>query len=344
MSELDTSLPAGEMTRQAAPRRLQRSLPTVIEKFGLEIALVAVIALFGSLRPAAFLTWQNFSSMFGSQSVLVILTLALLVALRTGDTDLSIGGVAALAGMIVAVLNVHHGWPVGAAIALALAAGLLVGLINGGISIFFGIDSFVVTLGTQTLLQGIVLWISNDLTIAGVSNSLVKAVYGTQFLGISVSFWYGVAVCVLLWYVFEHTSLGVRMLFVGRSREVARLSGIRVPLVRIGALAATSTLAAVAGVVYTGTTGSADPSSAFSFLLPAFAGCFLGATTLKPGQFNAWGSFIAVYFLVIGITGLAIYGAAAWVQPAFYGGALVVSVMLSRLSRRRTEQQLFVVA
>jgi ribose transport system permease protein len=144
-----------------------------------------------------------------------------------------------------------------------------------------------------------------------------------------------VILCIIIWYVFEYTPLGRRLLFVGRGRSVSRLSGIRVGRLRWGALVASGTLAAVAGVVYAGTTGAADPSSGLQFLLPAFAAAFLGATAIQPGRFNPWGSIIAVYFLVTGITGLQLIGVKSYVQQLFYGGALVLAVALSQLARRR---------
>jgi ribose transport system permease protein len=68
---------------------------------------------------------------------------------------------------------------------------------------------------------------------------------------------------------------------------------------------------------------------------PAFAGAFLGATTIQPGGFNAWGSFAAVYFLVTGVDGLSLPGIQVFVQDLFYGAALIVAVSLSLLARRR---------
>ena len=335
------------MTEPSEPRPETRSirqrLPGVVEHYGLVGAFAIVIVLFSALSPK-FATFANFASILGSQAVLVLLTLALLIPLRAGDTDLSCAAVCSLAGMVVAVLNVREGVPIEIAIAAALIACAFVGLVNGVLAIYFGIDTFIITIGTQTFLSGMILLLSNNQTIAGVSEGLVEAVFGFRPFGIPMAFFYGLAACILLWYVFEHTSLGVRILFVGRNRNVAALSGIRVPLVRIGCLVGCSLLSGISGIVYAGSTGSADPASAFTFLLPAFAGCFLGATTIIPGQFNAVGSFIAVYFLVTGITGLAILGASAWVQPAFYGGALVISVVLSRLTRRRVEQQLLYLA
>jgi ribose transport system permease protein len=199
----------------------------------------------------------------------------------------------------------------------------------------FGVNSFIVTLGTGTVLQGVVLWISNSETISGVSNGLVDAVVGKNLLGIPIGFYYGLVLCLVLWYVFEYTALGRRLLFVGRGRKVSRLSGFNVPRLRWGALIVTGVLSALAGVLYAGTTGGADSTSGASFLLPAYAAAFLGATTIVPGRFNPWGTLVAVYFLVTGITGLTILGAASYVQDLFYGGALVLAVALSHFPRRK---------
>jgi ribose transport system permease protein len=276
-------------TEGQSPERRGRVSPAkVLERFGLVAAWIVVIAVFGALRPETFMTSANFSTILGSQAVLVVLTLGLTLALTTGDYDLSIGGTLSLSAMLIAVLNAKHGWPLGAAIAAALAAGAAVGAVNGMFVLVFGVDSFIVTLGTGTVLQGVVLWISDSTTISGVSNTLVDAVVGTSVLGIPIAFYYGLALCFVLWYVFEYTALGRRMLFVGRGRRVSRLSGIDVTRVRWGALVATGVISAFAGVLYAGTTGGADSTSGASFLLPAFAAAFLGATTIVPGRFNPW--------------------------------------------------------
>jgi ribose transport system permease protein len=310
-------------------------LGALAERGGLVIALIAIIAIFGALRPDTFMTSANFSTILGSQAVLVVLTLGLTIALTTGDYDLSIAGVLSLAAMLVAVLNAKHGWPIGAAILAALAAGACVGGINGLFVLIFGVDSFIVTLGTGTILQGVVLWISDSQTLSGVSDGLVDAVVGSSLLGVPVAFYYGLALCIALFYVFEFTALGRRMLFVGRGRKVSRLSGFNVRRVRWGALVATSTIAAAAGVLYAGTTGGADSTSGAAFLLPAYAAAFLGATTIVPGRFNPWGTLLAVYFLVTGITGLTILGVESYVQNLFYGGALVLAVAMSQFGRRK---------
>ena len=67
---------------------------------------------------------------------------------------------------------------------------------------------------------------------------------------------------------------------------------------------------------------------------PAFSAAFLGSTTIEPGRFNAWGTFVAVYFLVTGITGLQLLGLSGWIESVFYGASLVLAVALARVVSR----------
>ena len=306
------------------------------QRYALIVAWIVVIVVFSLLRPDTYFTSGNFQTIFGSQAVLLILAMGLIIPLTTGDFDLSIASVLTLSSMTLALLTVEHGWGLFPAIIAVMLIGVFIGAINGGLVVLLGIDSFIVTLGTGTVCNGIVLWISDSNTVSGVPDFLLDWVITNRILDISLAFWYGLLLTALLWYVFTYTALGRRLLFVGRGRNVSRLSGIAVGRIRWGALVASATIAAFAGVVYTGTLGGADPTSGLAFLLPAFAAAFLGATAIQPGRFNAWGTFIAVFFLVSGITGLQLMGARSFVQPLFYGGALVLAVALTQLVRRRT--------
>lgn len=319
----------------AAPVRRQRPSFLTFEAYALVLAWIAVLVLFSVLKPETFATSSNFSTIFGSQAVLIVLALGVLIPLTTGDFDLSIASTLGISSIVTAVLTAQHGWSPVAAIVAALAAALLIGLLNGALVAWVGLDSFIVTLGTGTLLAGMAQWISNSNIVSGVPQVMSDWTIGNTFLGVAVDFWYGVAATAILWYVLEFTPLGRRLLFVGRSRGVAQLSGLSVLRLRWGALVASALVAGIAGVISAGELGAADPSSGATFLLPAFAAAFLGATAILPGRFNAPGTFVAVYFLVSGITGLQQLGAASFVQQLFYGGALVIAVGLSHVARNR---------
>jgi ribose transport system permease protein len=336
IAALEAKIAAMEGARDA--RAVARPRPKDwLERYALLLAWAAVILILGALRPEQMFAWNSYATMLGSNAMVVVLTLALIVPLTTGDFDLSVAATMGLSSMLIAVLNVQQGLPVGGAIAVALLAGAAIGAVNAFFILYFRVFSLIVTLGTGYFVAGLILWVSDGGTVAGVSMDLVRAVILTRVLGIPVGFYYAALLTLGLWYLFQHTALGRRMLFVGRGREVARLSGVNVTAVRAGALIGSSTLAAFAGVLYTGMRGVADPSSALAFLLPAFAAAFLGSTAIYPGRFNAIGAFVAVYFLSTGIMGLNFLGVDSFVQNLFYGGGLVVAVAASQLVRGRKE-------
>ncbi len=309
-----------------------------LEAYALVFALILLGAVFGALRPESFLSWGNISTMLGSQAVLVVLTMALIIPLTAGDFDLSVASMLTLSAMIIAVLNAQMGVELLPSIGVALLAGAILGALNAWFILYFRIPSLIVTLGTGTFVNGLVLWMSGSMTISGLDDALVEWVVVRRVFGIPLAFYYAVALCAVIWYFFGYTTAGRRLLFVGRGREVARLSGIRVDRVRMFSLITSGVLSAASGVMYAGTIGAADPLSGLTFMLPGFAAAFLGATSVSPGRFNPWGSLVAVYFLVIGITGLTILGIQTFVQNLFYGGGLVLAVALSQLVRNREAQ------
>jgi ribose transport system permease protein len=120
--------------------------------------------------------------------------------------------------------------------------------------------------------------------------------------------------------------------------DVARLTGIGVARYRTAALVYGSVVASIAGVLLVGTLGSSDPTIGPTYLLPVFASVFLGATTITPGRFNAWGTVAAVYFLTTGVTGLELLGLSGWVNQVFYGAALILAATFSRVVTRRRQR------
>lgn len=203
-----------------------------LEALALPIAWVIVIVIFSVLKPGTFLSSANFASILASQAVLVVVALALVIVLTAGDYDLSVASVVGLSANLIAILNVNQGIGIGWAILIALGAGLVVGLVNGLFVVLVQVDSLIVTLGMATFVSGIVLWITGSNTLSGISNNLVNPVIVWRFAGVPFEFYYALFIALVVWYVFRFTPLGRRLLVVGRSREVARLSGIRVGAVR----------------------------------------------------------------------------------------------------------------
>lgn len=330
----DTEIPHPLDKQSARRRRLHPGLLVRTEQFGLVGIWVVVFVVFALIRPHDFLTIENMSNIFGSQAVLLVLALGVMIPLTAGDYDLSCGSILPLSSMLVAILNVNDHIAIVPAALICILLGALVGLINGIFIVKLRNDSFIITLGMATVLTGIDYWISNSNTIVGVSTGLSNIVFNDTLLGIPLEFYFGVALTLVLWYVWTFTPLGQRILLVGRARRVAEVSGTNVPRLRMGALIGSGVLSAVAGVMYTATLGSASPTSGTDYLLPAFAAVFLGATCIRPGRFNPLGTIVAVYFLSTGIIGLEILGASSAIQDVFYGAALIIAVAISRFVRQ----------
>ncbi len=336
---------ADEPARAAPPdppgrRRGVRSWPSrifsarTLEASLLPIAFVLLIAAFGHARPDTFFQWSNFTTIFGLNAVQLILAMSLLVPLTNGDLDLSVAEISGLTSVLVAWLNVNHHWALGPSILAGLGCGLACGALNGWIIVHFDVNPFIITLATGSIFSGIAFWLPNQLTVAGISTKLTDWTVIHHFFSIPVDFWYGVVIMLLMWYLLTFTAFGQRSLFVGQSRQVARLSGFRVGSIRFTAFVLSGLIASISGIVNDGVLGSATPGSG-NLLLSVYAAVFLGMTTIQPGRFNAIGTGVAVFFLAVGVNGMNLLGAQTYVQSLFYGAILVVAVVASRLINKR---------
>ena len=233
------AIPAGEFPASGEPERARLAqfrtaqfLSTVFaERWILLWVWLLLIAVFSALRPTAFFTFGNAQTIFGSQSTLAFVSLAVLFPLMAGEFDLSVGATLGLVTSVVAVLNVNLGWPIAVAVVASLAIGGLVGALNGFFVVSVNVDGIITTLAVGTLATGVTYAITNYVTISGISNALVS-ITTNQIFGIPYSFFYGAVMAGIIWYVLRYMPLGQYLLFVGRSRDVARLSGLNVQRIR----------------------------------------------------------------------------------------------------------------
>ena len=310
-----------------------QGLHLLLYRYAVVLAFAAFLVGFSILLPRTFFTLGNLRTIVSSQAVLMILALGLTLPLTTGEFDLSIGSMLGAAAVLTAFFTGQMHWPLAVVIVATVLVGVAAGVLNGFFVVRIGVNAFIGTLGTSTILTGLTLAVSGGQILDTVAPPLSAFVQHRVF-GLQVPVYLAFALSFVLWYVYEHTPLGRNLYFVGEGREAARLVGLRVDRLRFGAFIASGAISALAGVFTAGQLGAADPSVGPSFLLPAYAGAFLGATTIKPGRFNAWGTVVALYLLVTGVTGLELLGASSWVQEMFNGIALLIAVTFARLVAR----------
>ncbi|HWD68696.1 MAG TPA: ABC transporter permease [Solirubrobacteraceae bacterium] len=307
----------------------------VAEASLLPFAFVVVIAIFGLLRPDTFFQWSNFTSIFGLNAPTLVLVMALLIPLTNGDLDLSIAELFGMTAVIVGWLNVNHHWAIVPAIIVAIVIGVLSGAITGGLIVHFDVNPLIITLAMGSVYDGVAFWLPDQQSIPGISPNLSNWTTLHHLLGIPLDFWYGIVIMLIMFYVLTFTPFGQRSLFVGQSREVARLSGFKVNRTRFWAFVVGGLIAAIGGVLQDGVLGTAIPANQGPLLLTVYAAAFLGLTTIQPGRFNAVGAGVSVFFLAVAVNGMNLLGAQTYVQQLFYGVFLVIAVVGSRVINRR---------
>jgi ribose transport system permease protein len=294
-----------------------------------------MIAVYAGTEHGLFWSAGTFQTIFSSQEPLVFMTMALMSTILVGEfVDLSVPAVFSFAATILPVLVVNHGWSVWPAALVAIVGAVACGVVNAFLVVKLHVNTIVVTLGMSTLLEGISLWMSDMNSVSGMPAGFGK-IANQDALGLPIDFWYGVVLVLGFAYLLAFTPLGRHMQFVGASREVSRLSGVRVDRIRFGSFVFAGLLSGVGAVIAAASIGGYDPTSADSYLLPVFAAVFLGTAIFQPGRFNPLGTFVGIYFLETGILGLQLLGLQAWVSDVFYGGVLVIAVTISTLLHRR---------
>jgi ribose transport system permease protein len=304
--------------------------------------LIGLIILYALWVPDSFLTTQTLKSLLAEQAIVAIVAIGLVLPLAAGVFDLSIGMSVGIGSILVAWFIGMEGIPIVPAILLTILGGVVIGGVNALLVTKVGIDSFIATLGISSCLTAAAVWITDNQPIVGLPNSFQSIATSTLF-GIALPVYILIVIAIVLWYVLEYTPMGRYIYATGGNPEAARLSGVPTMKIVGGTLIAAATIAAFAGVLVSSRLSSATPDVGPSYLLPAFAAAFLGSTQLKNGQYNIWGTVIAVYVLATGVKGLLLAGAPLWLPDLFNGIVLLLAVGLSirrhRAQARESEQR-----
>lgn len=296
--------------------------------------LVLFVVVYSIWLPDTFPTSTTAQTVAANQAITGLAALGLVCALSVGAFDLSVASVLGVSSTIAAALMVRSDVPPGLAILIVLCMGLGVGLLNGLLIVRFRINSVVATLGTSSILQAVDDKITDGQFITPLPTSFTDLTSGSP-AGIPTPFIVLIVVAVLTWYVLEHTPLGRRMVATGAGTDAARLAGLNTGKMQVVGLAISSLLASLAGLMLVADVGSAAPAAGPAYLLPIFAAVYLGATQIKPGRFNVWGTIVALYVLATGVKGLQLAGGEFWVSSLFNGVALILAVGLAVAAQDR---------
>lgn len=288
-------------------------------------AFVVMCVVFSFTSPY-FATWQNLDVILLDATTTGIVAFGLTFVIIGGDIDLSVGSMYALAASGAAVL-MSHGVAWWEATLLILLSGLALGLVNGLLTVKANIPSFLVTLGTLGIGEGVALVISGTVSVP-ITAQAFNSFFSGDLLGIAGPIWWGLAVFLLAWLVLSQTVWGRYVLAVGGSRETTRLVGIPVNRIRIQNLVLSAVLAALAGLIVAARLQSGDPTIGDNFELSAISAVILGGTALFGGAGSIPGTLVGTLIITTLSDGLLLAGVNGNVQIAAGGGILILTVLL----------------
>jgi ribose transport system permease protein len=314
--------------RAPGVRRISR-LGSIAASCSLLVIWAVLIIIFGIIEPSTFLTLATLRTVMAEQAITAIMALALLMPIAANTFDLSIGGAMGVGIVFVAVfLSDLHLNPI-LAIALTLAIGLLIGAVNSFVVIRLRVSSFIATLAAGTILDAIQQWPNGgNQIVSGIPASFTDAGQ-KSLLTIPLPFFFMLIVAAVLWYTLKYRQVGRYLYATGSNADAARLAGVRTDRLMVVALLVSAVVATLAGIIFVMRIGASSVDSGDSYLLPAFAAAFLGATQFREGKVNVPGTLLAVYVLATGVTGLQLMGAPFWVADLFNGCALIIAVALA---------------
>jgi ribose transport system permease protein len=298
--------------------------------------LIVECIVFSIWAPHTFPHLATVKQIFNSNAITALAALALIVPLAARTFDLSFAYTMSLSGVTAAHFVVHDHLNVGLAMLLGIGAALIIGVINGFVVVVMKIDSFIGTLGTGSLVQAFIIFVTKDNPINSVKLAGTFTTVSQHSVSgfVYVVFW-ALALAVVLWIFMEYAATGRRLYATGFNIEAARLANIRVNRLRFGALLTSAAIAGFAGVMLASSLSAGSPTAGSSYLLPAFAAAFVGATQFKSGRFNAWGTIVAVLMLGTGVVGLGLASAPLWAAQMFTGVVLLAALAATGFQQRR---------
>lgn len=306
MSDTSTATPPEERDRPRKPGRPEPDESEILrlgQVFSKGLAGVPVLLLLAfalSLATDAFLTGTNLDNLGRQVSIYAIVAIGQLLVILTAGIDLSVGSVAALAGVVAAqtMFETTGSGPIVTGVALALLVGAVAGLTNGLLVAFLRLPPFIVTLGMMGIARGATLLITGGRTIQPLPDSF-STLAGGKLLGVANLIWIMLVVAVLAGLLLRRTVWGRYLYAVGSNTESARLTGVPVRGVLVSAYTAAGLLAATGGVLLASRLGNGVPTAGDGYELQAIAACVIGGASLFGAKGTALGALVGA--LMVGL-------------------------------------------
>lgn len=300
-------------------------------------AIIIFVIVFSS-RSAGYLTLDNATNLFRQASVFCIITLASFLAILTHQTDLSVGTVASLTSVIVALL-IQQGQPIIVAVLAGYVVGILFGALNGLLIGFTNIAPFIITFGTMSMAESIGIIITNANTVPIKNESFLQLskfeIFG--FLPVCVLLMF--IIYVVAWYVMNKRRFGTALYAIGGNEEAAKATGINVKMHKFTVYIINGVLATTAGLILAARVGTTNPSIGVGLEFEGICGAVLGGTALSGGRGSVGGAFLGAMAIAILKNGFNILGLKSGYQMIAIGSIIILILVMDAVVAMRKEAQ-----
>jgi len=310
---------------------------TMLLSRGTGIGMIVVLIMLG-IRAPLFFDLNNIMNVLKQGSVLTMIAIGLTAVLVGGGFDMGAGALVQLtcnlaAGMIIAGAGAVF------ALTAGITAGLAVGLINAFLVIIVKIPTFVATLGTMFVMQGITSWYNDGKALT------IKVIPGFAMLGqgriavIPVIFVIVIVLCFILNYFFKHTKTGLRMYAAGENPAAAKLKGLNTRKYLLYSYVLSGGILGFTGVLQCSYNyGASAVTSGMDFLIQALSAAYLGSTFSKTGELSMIGTVISGMFIAALSNALIINGISNQQISGVLGIILILSILLTVIKKREIGQ------
>lgn len=311
----------------------KKDIKKILLNYSVYLVLI-ILLIFFSLKTPMFLSKGNISNFFRQIPTVGILTVAYAMILITGHVDLSIASIAALSGTAAAYFAIQGLNPI-IVIVLSLALGAIMGLINGILITQFKLPSFILTLGTNYVYRGLVMYLTDGIYVTGVpqwfskisqTNIIGNIIYSNTLIFILISF--------LFAFILNNTNFGRKCYAVGSNAEAARLSGIKVKQHTIRVFILEGVAAALAGILMMSILNVGGPNEGQGLDLLAMAAAILGGTQFSGGVGSIGGALVGILTLQVFNNGLAVLGVNAFMQQLVTGVIIIVAMIVDYFRKK----------
>ncbi|WP_250477084.1 MULTISPECIES: L-arabinose ABC transporter permease AraH [unclassified Caballeronia] len=296
------------------------------------IVIFIVMFLTMSLTVDHFFSIENMLGLALSISQIGMVACTMMFCLASRDFDLSVGSTIAFAGVLCAmVLNATDNTAI--AIVAAVAAGAVIGFVNGAVIAYLRINALITTLATMEIVRGLGFIVSHGQAV-GVSSDTFIALGSLSMIGISLPIWVTLACFIVFGVLLNQTVYGRNTLAIGGNPEASRLAGINVERTRVWIFLIQGAVTALAGVILASRITSGQPNAAQGFELNVISACVLGGVSLLGGRATISGVVIGVLIMGTVENVMNLLNIDAFYQYLVRGAILLAAVLLDQLKNR----------